>query len=280
MNELGFFLGVIYIVAGLIMGVIAPLIGPNIFIGFRIGYTYSDREIWDKTNRLIGAIMVAIGIALILLSIYTGLNNDFYVLTTLLGGVLTFAFGFFYSKNLAEMKLSYIPPEGENVKPMKPFQLSELEKALFIASILLYFALITLIYLVGKPVPIKIDISGNVMNHIDPLLFAEIFYSVGLTLIAVTLIVLFVGKRQPVILHAGVLSKKWGRDVVFKIIVYVMLVQIISFNVLFIITYLYLTTGKSLFQTAYIISLLVLVSYSPFIWAIYRRLKYREKRRH
>ncbi len=69
MLALGFGLGALLMVIGASTYVFAPRVGPNPIFGVRVGYAYASREVWDKTNRFGGALIVVAGFAVIILTL-------------------------------------------------------------------------------------------------------------------------------------------------------------------------------------------------------------------
>lgn len=65
---IGFFIGMLLFVIGLITYWLAPRFGPNPIFGVRIGYAFASREIWDRTNRTGGALIALTGIGVVLLA--------------------------------------------------------------------------------------------------------------------------------------------------------------------------------------------------------------------
>jgi uncharacterized membrane protein len=104
----GFGIGALLIVAGVITYYLAPRVGPNPIFGVRVGYSYASREVWDKTNRVGGALFVLVGIGTAMLGLLLTLLNvapeqGMFVLTTAMIVVLlaATAWMFFYARNLA-----------------------------------------------------------------------------------------------------------------------------------------------------------------------------------
>jgi uncharacterized membrane protein len=71
----GFGMGGLLIGIGLLTSYLAPRVGPNPIFGVRVGYSFANREVWDKTNRFGGALIALIGIAIGGLSAFFALLN-------------------------------------------------------------------------------------------------------------------------------------------------------------------------------------------------------------
>ncbi|MGE5264459.1 MAG: SdpI family protein [Acidobacteriota bacterium] len=68
MLTLGLGMGGLLFGIGLITYVFAPKVGPNPIFGVRVGYSYANREVWDKTNRFGGTLIALVGLMVALLA--------------------------------------------------------------------------------------------------------------------------------------------------------------------------------------------------------------------
>ncbi len=75
MLTLGFGLGSLVFVVGVITYFLAPRVGPNPIFGVRVGYSYASREVWDRTNRFGGELFSLIGIGIAGLSAFLAFLN-------------------------------------------------------------------------------------------------------------------------------------------------------------------------------------------------------------
>ncbi|MGE5140824.1 MAG: DUF1648 domain-containing protein, partial [Rudaea sp.] len=104
----GIGVGLVTVAIGLVTAALAPRVGPNPIFGFRIGYAYATRQIWDETNRrggflfaLVGAATAATGAAVSWLGIQ-GNQAVMLVTTVLLAGLVgSTAWMVLYSRRLA-----------------------------------------------------------------------------------------------------------------------------------------------------------------------------------
>lgn len=109
MLTLGLGMGGLLLAIGVITYVFAPKVGPNPIFGVRVGYSYANREVWDKTNRFGGTLIALVGLVVALLApILQWLNlsaaDGIRVLTALmlaaiLGSVVWL---FIYARDLAQ----------------------------------------------------------------------------------------------------------------------------------------------------------------------------------
>ena len=273
LNDFGLFAGILFIVFGLILSIVAPLIGPNVFIGFRIGYTYADKRVWNKVNIIVGLLMMLVGFFFLLSSYFFELTTETYTVLIVSGSAIIFVFGYWYARELAEKYLSFEPIEGEIIGPLKPFQLMALEKLIFICSYAVYNVFLLLIYLSGSPVPLNFSFSGEPSNFVSAKEVAFIFGVLGVIWFIIGLIFIVLGLKKPIILHAGLLSKRWGRDIVFKIVIYSVMIQFITMDIVLLSLYIYQETGQLLLSNVYFLFSIVIFSYFPLIYAVYRRVK-------
>ena len=58
-------LEIIYLFAALLQLFVAPRVGPNPYFGFKIGYTFSNREVWKKSNTFVGLLMTLHALAIL-----------------------------------------------------------------------------------------------------------------------------------------------------------------------------------------------------------------------
>jgi uncharacterized membrane protein len=65
----GFGLAAVISIGGLLIYIIAPRVGPNPVFGIRTGYSFANRDIWNKVNRVGGLLLLILGFLLYFLSI-------------------------------------------------------------------------------------------------------------------------------------------------------------------------------------------------------------------
>lgn len=94
---------------GIITYVFAPMVGPNPFFGVRVGYSYANREVWDKTNRFGGALISLTGLfvgamALVLQILNLKMTDGIMVLTAVMIVAILGSTGwmFAFARNLAQ----------------------------------------------------------------------------------------------------------------------------------------------------------------------------------
>jgi len=105
----GLAIGGILLAAGIVTYYLAPRVGPNPIFGVRVGYSYANRETWDKTNRFGGALMAVVGIGTAILGLLLTLLNiaprdgmTFLVPAMILALLAATAWMFVYARGLAQ----------------------------------------------------------------------------------------------------------------------------------------------------------------------------------
>jgi uncharacterized membrane protein len=71
----GLGLGALLFAIGVITYFLAPRVGPNPIFGVRVGYSFANRQVWDKTNRFGGALFALIGLAIAALAALLAVLN-------------------------------------------------------------------------------------------------------------------------------------------------------------------------------------------------------------
>ncbi len=212
MSEIPLVINVIYLVIGLLQLFVAPRVRPNPYFGFKIGYTFSSREVWRKTNRFAG-ILITIH-ALILLSLTPLWENNlgYYVVSLILPLVAIAVVGTIYaSHRLGEERIEIHGP----VKPVKPLEATFIWKYL---GVILFLALIVIMLLAYPVLPdniaVHFDASGNPDGWPNKGDFYLTYSLFALGYLAMIYFLIYLGKRYPVLLHSR--GMKIGRDTVFK----------------------------------------------------------------
>lgn len=191
-------------IAGALLVFVAPRIGPNLFFGVRWGYTLSDKRVWDKVNRLVGLIFILVGLIATLGGLVGFFNIVYGALFIAISAILISVFSFWVSKRYAEYYLSYFDEGRGEVLPLNPFELTRLEYLFTFATFLtVFFFLLNMYFSL-----VSIRDFALISLHMSGILFL------------VTVVVLWIGKKHPIVFHSGVLKKRWGRDILFKLSVY------------------------------------------------------------
>lgn len=116
----GVLIGGILALAGLAVYILAPRVGPNPIFGVRVGYAYASRDVWDRTNRFGGALLISIGLVVaiggIVLQLFDGRAAGITVLTAAMLAMLIIATGWMivYARSLAQ-----VTPEARMFPPVR-----------------------------------------------------------------------------------------------------------------------------------------------------------------
>jgi uncharacterized membrane protein len=115
----GFGLAAIISVSGLLIYIIAPRVGPNPVFGVRTGYSFANRGVWNRVNRVGGLLLIILGFLLYFLSVtqvwldvskQKGILN---IAAVLVFGLLSLVIWLFlYSKKLAGQEMEDVE-QGE-----------------------------------------------------------------------------------------------------------------------------------------------------------------------
>jgi len=66
----GVIVGAVLMGTGVLTYFFAPRMGPNPLFGVRIGYTFTDREAWDRANRHFGKLLAIFSAVVLMLSLF------------------------------------------------------------------------------------------------------------------------------------------------------------------------------------------------------------------
>ncbi|ADD08627.1 DUF1648 domain-containing protein [Candidatus Aciduliprofundum boonei] len=274
MNGMSVFLliiNVIYLISALLVLFLAPKIGPNPYFGFRIGYSFSSRKVWNKTNIFAGILMAIHALFLFPIII---LNNIVYYIIALIVPLLIISIvGIIYaSHKLEEERVEVKGP----VKPIKPLETTFVWKYLGI----ILFLILLLMMLISYPslpsrLAVHFDASGNPNGWSSKNDFYTTYIILAGVYLALLYFIIYAGKKYPVALHSGVM--RIGKDTVFK-------ATILSLNIVFFILmatflwiYFYNISGafEGYIATTYFLILTFIAAFVPIGYIIYRWKKER-----
>ncbi len=155
-------MGLLLAVAGWATYVFAPKVGPNPLFGVRTGYNMVNREVWNRSNRVGGLLIAAVGVVVALAGVVAGLwqpvSADVQVLVIsgvmmalLIGGTVWL---FLYTRRLAR---------GVPVKAARPIRVSPalLLPAAVVAAATVAFVLATASQLPSQKVATHFGMDGS-----------------------------------------------------------------------------------------------------------------------
>ncbi|MGQ4891284.1 MAG: SdpI family protein [Candidatus Njordarchaeia archaeon] len=276
MNELGLIFGIISLILGFFYYFIVPRAGPNVFIGFRFGYTMADERVWRKSNKYLGKLLFLEGIIILVLSFYIveeGIMGLIFLLAYVLATIATML----KSKEYADQILGYLPREEKVVKPIEPLKIPTLPKYIMLSAYLLGIILVFVFYFFGPDtIPAHFGPSGRPDLYVSKQSFMLAFLTAFTVIFAASWIIEFIGYKYPMFLHAGRLSKKWGRDVLFRVIYYTLMVNEAFGFLALLDIFIYLKYGTHIIFNPYGIMGVAILAFLPYAAIIYRRLQYKE----
>ena len=266
MNVLLLIINLIYSIVALLQLFLAPRIGPNPYFGFRIGYSFSSRKIWSKTNRFAGILMTIHAISLFPLILLD--NIEYYIIALIVPLIIIAVVGVIYASHKLEEER--IKANG-SIKPIKPLETTFIWKYL---RVILFLILLLMMLIAYPSLPTRLavhfDAAGNPNGWSSKNDFYTTYLILAGTYLAILYFIIYAGKKYPVALHSGVM--KIGRDTVFK-------GTILSLNIVFFILmatflwiYLYNTSAEmhGYFATTYFIVLTFIAAFAPIGYIIYR----------
>jgi hypothetical protein len=193
-------------VIGLVTYVFAPRVGPNPIFGVRVGYSYANREVWDRTNRF-GGLLIAltgVGLAVLALLLYglnipTGVGFGILTAVMLVALLAETVWMFVYARRLAQGTAI-----SRELRPVR-FRWTYLAPvlgtfALLVALAAFYYPLLP----VGR-VASHFDLAGRPDGWMPRGEFLLTFLGLALGLVAFDLLIVFVATREPLIAFG-----RWG----------------------------------------------------------------------
>ena len=277
MNELGIIFGFLSLVLSFIYYYLVPKAGPNVFLGFRFGYSMSDERVWVKSNKYLGKLLFLIGCSMLILALFIEGNHVIgliFVLSYLMAMLATLL----KSKEYAEELLGYLPRDEKEIKPMEPLKVSKRVKMLMVVSYSISIAMIFLIYIYGPSmIPVKFRYGNRPSVYVGKEIFMLIFLTFFTGVYAASWIVEFIGYRYPMFWHAGRLARKWGRDVLLRVVYYTLLINETIGALAMLDIFIYIEYGFHIILNAYGFYMLMVLAALPYILIVYRRLQFREQ---
>ncbi len=205
MLALGLGLGSLLIALGAVTYYLAPRIGPNPIFGVRVGYSYANRDVWDRTNRFGGMLIALTGLGVAALAMVLELANlPADSGRTLLIGAMIIAllaevgWMFLYARRLSQGSAV------ADISPV-PFRWS------YLAPVLLTFALLLAlaVYLYPSLPAGRMATHFNFADQPDGWMTRDAFYvsfvGVGALVAAFDILVVLVATREPLIAFG-----RWG----------------------------------------------------------------------
>ncbi len=266
MNTISSLITGIYIILAALQTFVAPKIRPNPYFGLKIGYTFSSREVWEKSNRRVGLLMLLHSFILIP---FCFLNNSYflyYILAFIAPLVAISIYGIIYSSHLLEE----VKGEKISTEPIKPLEVSFVWKhlGLLLFLVLLFLMAITYNFL-PQTIAVHFNSAGEPNGWSSKFTFVIGYAGFGLVYLAILYLIVYAGKKYPMLVHSG--KMKIGRDTVFKSALLAMNLVMLILIITYIAILLYNTSSSknsNLINMAVAISLIL--AFTPILYIIYR----------
>ncbi len=214
----------LYLITGIMEFWLAPKVGPNPYFGFKIGYTFADREVWNRTNRLMGKFIMMHSAILF----PTALVSNFLLPYTLLLTIPLIAFipfGIRYASILLEMKGA----KSESVS-YKKIESINLGYSWSLSPLIFYLALILFEIITYSSLPeivaVHFDSYGNPNGWSTKSSFIITYSLFSLISPGISYLFIYLGKKHPMYIHPG--KMRFSRDAILK-------TTILSMNIMSII---------------------------------------------
>ncbi len=256
-------LDIIYISVALLQYIVAPNVGPNPYLGFRVGHTLANKKVWYQANKFMGKLML--GHAILLLPLC--LIPDFLIYFLILWIVPMIAFipiGIKYATNLLEeegakekhVSLRKIEPiTAGRVWNISPFM---------IYAVLLVYMIFTYPSLPNM-IAVHFDSQGNPNGWSSKGDFFAWYNVLSIIFVATAYIFVYLGKKYPMYVHPG--KMRFSRDSYLKLIILAMDCALILMIFVYLVIYLYATQG-AVFSTVFFILLTILPVIVPIGYLI------------
>ncbi len=265
MDYIALIISLIYLILAAVQYFIAPKIGPNPYLGFRIGYTFSDEEVWKKSNRFMGKLMLIH--AFILLP--TCLIPDFlpyFLILFIVPLILFVPIGVKYASHILEIRgAKYEISEKRKIEPI------DIPLGWLISPLLLYLFLIVLELITYDSLPLTVAVHfdsawhpNGWMNRDDFIIFYS-FFSLIFPVLAG--IFSYLGKKYPLYMHPG--KMHFSRDTILKAFILAMDAAMLIIISVYLLIYLYAKyhyVAGSAFIILTLLPIVIPVGYLTYKW--------------
>ncbi len=258
-------INIIYLLTGILEYYLAPKIGPNPYLGFKIGYTFADREVWDKTNRLMGKFSIVHSLILFP-SILIPNFLIYYLILFIIPLVAFIPFGIRYAAIQLEKKGAI----SENVSP-KRLEGINVGKFWSLSPIVLYLLLIAFEFITYPSLPdviaVHFDAAGNPNGWSSRGSFILSYSLFALFAPAFSYLFIFLGKKYPMYIHPG--KMRFPRDAFLKTTILSMDITTITLIFVYFSIYIYAVKKFVVPLSWYIIVTVILIIF-PLGYLLYK----------
>jgi len=253
---------------------LARLIGPNLFIGFRIGYTMIDERVWKKTHELGAVIFLISSIIYYIITIFfrdTLAMIAIFVSMMLLSTIILL----YKSIEYAEKITGFAPTLVKEIKPLEPLKAEHADLVSYVLLIIFLIAFTYSALTLPETIAVRFDLSGNPVAWQDKTSFLISMLTLTLTITIVIKAVTHIGMKHPIVFYSGLIARKWGKRALFLLTVYSLQVSeiIITFSLLVITIYNLQSPTTTIMPTALLITTLTIMFLIPILLIHLKRKK-------
>ena len=253
---------------------LARLIGPNLFIGFRIGYTMIDERVWKKTHELGAVIFLISSIIYYIITIFfrdTLAMIAIFVSIMLLSTIILL----YKSIEYAEKITGFAPTLVKEIKPLEPLKAEHADLVSYVLLIIFLIAFTYSALTLPETIAVRFDLSGNPVAWQDKTSFLISMLTLTLTITIVIKAVTHIGMKHPIVFYSGLIARKWGKRALFLLTVYSLQVSeiIITFSLLVITIYNLQSPTTTIMPTALLITTLTIMFLIPILLIHLKRKK-------
>jgi len=253
---------------------LARLIGPNLFIGFRIGYTMIDERVWKKTHELGAVIFLISSIIYYIITIFfrdTLAMIAIFVSIMLLSTIILL----YKSIEYAEKITGFEPTLVKEIKPLEPLKAEHADLVSYVLLIIFLIAFTYSALTLPETIAVRFDLSGNPVAWQDKTSFLISMLTLTLTITIVIKAVTHIGMKHPIVFYSGLIARKWGKRALFLLTVYSLQVSeiIITFSLLVITIYNLQSPTTTIMPTALLITTLTIMFLIPILLIHLKRKK-------
>jgi len=262
----------IVILLASLISLLARFVGPNLFIGFRIGFTMIDERIWRRTHELSAVIFFISSLIFYLLTLLT---RDLLVMLAIFISLMLISTAFIILKSVeyAEKITGFEPAATEEIKPIEPLTAPHAKRILYMILAVFLIVLIASLMTLPETIAVRFDLAGNPVAWQDKYSFL-VSISMLILSVAITIrIVVYIGEKHPIVFYSGVISRKWGKKALYLLTIYSLEITEVFFILVLLIINLYNSYRiKILVESVFLLPFLIItVVFLPFLIVYLKR---------
>ncbi len=261
----------LYLITGIMEFWLAPKVGPNPYFGFKIGYTFADKDVWNGTNRLMGKFIIAHSLLLLPAALLPNFLLPYTLLLTI--PLIAFIpFGIRYASIHLEMKGA----KSENVS-YKKIESIELGYVWVLSPLIFYLVLIIFEIMTYPSLPeiiaVHFDSYGNPNGWSTKSSFIVSYSLFSLISPGVSYLFIYLGKKYPMYIHPG--KMRFPKDTLLKATVLSMNIMSVILIFVYYSIYIY-ALRKTIVPWTWFMALMLFLIFLPIGYMIYKWNKKKE----